>query len=56
LTFPPTSRIKLQLVKPVNYQDNDGLILPLQFRTRPIHDVASIDQVERGVIAQPVAA
>ena len=32
------------------------LILPLQFRTRSIRNVAPVDQVERGVTAQPVAA
>ena len=34
----------------------DPLILPLQFRTRSIRNVAPVDQVERGVTAQPVAA
>ena len=32
------------------------LISPLLFRTRPMRNIAPVDRVERGVIAQPVAA
>ena len=32
------------------------VILPLQFRTRPMRNVAPVVEVERGVTAQPAAA
>ena len=33
-----------------------SVMLPLQFRTRSIRNVAPVVQVERGVTAQPAAA